>query len=70
MNANPKTLQERFQKLEKMTNQASSGILEELKNARAIIESCAAKRVRQINENHHKIGLVSKVFTKVKVKHF
>jgi len=70
MNANLKVMQERCQKLEKMASQELSDAFEELKNARAFIESCAAKRFLQINENYHKIGLVSKVFAEAKILDF
>ena len=70
MNDNLNALQEHFQNLERMTKQVSSEILKDLKDARAIIESCAVEKFRQINENHRKIGLVSKVFTKAEVADF
>ena len=70
MNDNLKALQEHFQNLDRMTNQVSSEILKDLKDARAIAESCAIERFRQINEDHRKIGLVSKVFTNAKIKDF
>ena len=70
MNINLKALQERIENLEKMINQMSSEFYEGMKNSRAIMESCVAKRLRQINENHRKIGSVSKVFTEAKIKDF